>query len=97
MLQKWLFAGELQDPFSEFFVAVNPDLAHVEYLHPSSGENASLTADGGFGGLSHEGTGADNAVSSGMRLWESKYQFKKEMLPRFVAEAFGKKVRIIHA
>lgn len=28
----------------------------------------------------------------GLKLWEGKYQFQKEMLPMFVGEAFGKKV-----
>lgn len=27
----------------------------------------------------------------GLKLWEDKYQFQKEMLPMFVGEAFGKK------
>lgn len=95
MLQKWLFSGELQDPFSEFFVAVNPELAHLEYLRPTSGDNASLTGDGGFGGLAgEEATPDSDALESGMRLWEGKYQFKKEMLPRFVGETFGKKASL---
>jgi hypothetical protein len=98
MLQRWLFSGELQDPFSEFFVAVNPELAHLEYLRPSSGGNASLTGDGGFGGLAGEEASPDSdALESGMRLWEGKYQFRKGMLPRFVGETFGKKVRLVTA
>ena len=96
MLQKWLFSGELQDPFSEFFVAVNPQLAHLEYLRPSLGGNASLTGDGGFGGLAGEDANSNNdSLESGMRLWEGKYDFKKEMLPRFVGETFGKKVGVV--
>jgi hypothetical protein len=57
-------------------------------MRPISGDNTSLTGDGGFGGLAVEDT---NLLDSGMRLWEGKYQFKKDMLPRFVGEAFGKK------
>ena len=65
----------------------------MEYLRPTSSDNTSLTGDGGFGGLA----GQDNhpngdILESSMRLWEGKYQFKKEMLPRFVGETFGKKV-----
>lgn len=30
---------------------------------------------------------------SGLKLWESKYRFHKEMLPSFVGEVFGNKVR----
>lgn len=29
-----------------------------------------------------------------LRLWENKYRFRKEMLPAFVDEAFGKKVML---
>ncbi|KAF8591500.1 gamma-tubulin complex DGRIP91/SPC98 component [Ramaria rubella] len=91
MLQKWLFSGELQDPFSEFFVALNPDLAHLQYLRPATGDSNPLTGDGGFGDIGEDvGPDGDN-LESGMRLWEGKYLFKKEMLPRFVGEAFGKK------
>ncbi|KAG8763621.1 Microtubule-nucleating Tub4p (gamma-tubulin) complex component [Ceratobasidium sp. 423] len=38
---------------------------------------------------------ADAGQSStfgGLRLWKSKYQFKKEKLPSFVGEAFGRKI-----
>ena len=90
ILQKWLFSGELQDPFSEFFVALNPELTHLEYLRPITRDNMSLTGDGGFSGLAGEGSHS-NGNESGLRLWEGKYQFKKKMLPRFVGETFGKK------
>lgn len=94
-LHRWLFSGELYDPFEEFFVAVDPELVHVRYVHPSSlagaGGLANLSADGGFAGL-----GGDADVSGdregGLSLWQNKYQFRKDMLPAFVGEAFGKKV-----
>lgn len=93
ILQKWLFSGELQDPFSEFFVAVNPELAHLGYLRPISSNNTSLAGDGGFGGLASQDIHPNGDTSeSGMRPWEGKYQFKPEMLPRFVGDTFGKKV-----
>ncbi|KAF8138303.1 gamma-tubulin complex, component 3 [Boletus edulis] len=79
-LHKWLFSGELYDPYNEFFVSVDPDLAHVQYLlHPSL-----LTGggDGMFGAL----------AESGLRLWQAKYRFREDMLPMFVGEAFGKKI-----
>uniref|UniRef100_A0A0W0FJX8 Putative gamma-tubulin complex component 3 n=1 Tax=Moniliophthora roreri TaxID=221103 RepID=A0A0W0FJX8_MONRR len=90
-LHKWLFSGELYDPFSEFFVAVDASLAHVQYMHPSS-----LT-----GGISHlsgdiDGFKVDNDDrrdgERGLKLWEEKYRFRKEMLPMFVGETFGKKI-----
>ncbi|EEB89290.1 hypothetical protein MPER_12628, partial [Moniliophthora perniciosa FA553] len=90
ILHKWLFSGELYDPFSEFFVAVDASLAHVQYMHPSS-----LT-----GGINHlsddvDGFKVDNDDrrdrERGLKLWEEKYRFRKEMLPMFVGETFGKK------
>ncbi|KZT24524.1 gamma-tubulin complex DGRIP91/SPC98 component [Neolentinus lepideus HHB14362 ss-1] len=90
-LHKWIFSGELYDPYSEFFVAVDPELAHLQYVHPSSLEGAigQLSGDEGFG----TGDTDDMAAGreSGLRLWEGKYQFQQEMLPAFVGEAFGRK------
>ena len=88
-LHKWLFSGELNDPFSEFFVSVDPDLAHLQYVQQSS--SGQLGGDGGFGGL---GTETEDMAEreGGLKLWEGKYQFRKEMLPSFVGEAFGRKV-----
>ncbi|QRV74099.1 spindle pole body component alp6 [Ceratobasidium sp. AG-Ba] len=97
-LHRWLFSGELHDPFNEFFVSSNPELANHQY---SNGLGA-LGADGGFAGLSGDpdeldvallsvDVGAPNAFG-GLRLWQSKYQFKKEKLPSFVGEAFGRKI-----
>ena len=78
----------------EFFVALDPELANVHYLNPSNGPEA-FSADGGFGGPGL-GDGGEAVIERGgeLRLWESKYQFRKEMLPTFVGEIFGKKVRL---
>ncbi len=91
-LHKWLFSGELNDPFSEFFVAVDPELAHVQYVQQSS-SGGQLAGDGGFGGLGAEGDDVSGEREGGLKLWEGKYQFQKDMLPAFVGEAFGRKVR----
>jgi gamma-tubulin complex component 3 len=85
-----LFSGDLNDPFSEFFVAVDPELAHLHYMHQSPGGH--LAGDGGFGGLG-EAEDLSNEREGGMKLWESKYRFHKTMLPAFVGEAFGRKAR----
>lgn len=87
-LHNWLFSGELSDPFSEFFVAVDPELAHLQYVQQSS-PSGQLAGDGGFGGESEDISGEREM---GLKLWEGKYQFRKEMLPSFVGEAFGRKV-----
>ncbi|KAG6378566.1 gamma-tubulin complex, component 3 [Boletus reticuloceps] len=89
-LHKWLFSGELYDPYNEFFVSVDPDLAHVQYLlHPSL-----LTGggDGMFGALAGDAEDMSTERESGLRLWQAKYRFREDMLPMFVGEAFGKKI-----
>lgn len=88
-LQKWLFTGELHDPFNEFFVAANPKLVDLPYAPLS--RTANLSGDGGF----ESGVGVDDdegAEMGGQHLWENKFRFRKEMLPSFVSEEFGRKV-----
>lgn len=95
-LQKWLFAGELHDPYLEFFVAANPELSHLQYTHAHSNINANIGAlmgDGGFAGAEDDDRNqSDEARNIGLKLWEGKYQFRTEMLPSFVGESFGKKI-----
>ncbi|THV08504.1 gamma-tubulin complex DGRIP91/SPC98 component [Dendrothele bispora CBS 962.96] len=90
-LHKWLFSGELYDPFSEFFVGMDQSLAQIQPLHPSSltGVIHQLSGDGGFASPDNDDTwdGGD-----GLKMWEAKYEFRKEMLPMFVGEAFGRKI-----
>lgn len=94
-LHKWLFSGELYDPHNEFFVALDPELAHVQYLlHPPS---LATGVDGVLSALNGETEDASTEREGGLRLWEAKYQFRRDMLPMFVGEEFGKKVTwIIH-
>ncbi|KAI0638044.1 gamma-tubulin complex DGRIP91/SPC98 component [Trametes polyzona] len=89
-LHKWLFSGELYDPFSEFFVAVDPELAHLQYMQPSLQGVGQLASDGGFGGGDVEDIPEEHA--GGLQLWEQKYRFQQEMLPAFVGETFGRKI-----
>lgn len=58
-------------------------------LHPTS---LSGVGDGVFGTLSGEADDISSEREGGLRLWEAKYQFRMDMLPMFVGEAFGKKV-----
>ncbi|KIJ70589.1 hypothetical protein HYDPIDRAFT_105325 [Hydnomerulius pinastri MD-312] len=89
-LHKWLFSGELYDPYNEFFVSVDPEFANMQYLlHPSSLAGGT---DGVFGALSGEAEDISTEREGGLRLWEAKYQFRRDMLPMFVGEAFGKKI-----
>jgi len=91
ILQKWIFSGELYDPCDEFFVAMDPEIAHYQYIHPKAVSSQTST-DVGFPsilGYLDEGSSESDPRS---RLWEAKYQFRKEMLPSFLGEAFGRKV-----
>lgn len=96
-LHKWLFCGELYDPFSEFFVAIDAGLGQLPYVHPSSlaGGINQLSADGGFGEFSGDADDLATVREGRLKLWEAKYQFRSDMLPMFVGEAFGKKVNVI--
>ena len=93
MLHRWLFSGELYDPFSEFFVYLDPELAHIQYIQPAGVQpNGVADLDGGFTNVDNE----ENSIEyqGGLRLWETKYVFRKEMLPAFVGEDFGRKVGV---
>ena len=90
-LQKWLFSGELYDPYNEFFVGVDPELAHVQYVHAATYAGGGLAGDGGFGLSVEEDVVGDKENS--LRLWENKFEFRQDMLPAFVGENFGRKVK----
>jgi gamma-tubulin complex component 3 len=89
-LGKWIYEGELLDPFDEFFVELNPEMRDVEF-----GRQRAL-------GLGGAGLGSDFAIGAlegndargvdDHRLWQNKYAFRREMLPSFVNENFGRKV-----
>lgn len=92
-MHKWLFSGELYDPFEEFFVTVDSSLGHVNHGHPSSipGGISYPVNDSAFGGYTEDAT---ETPENGQKLWETKYKFRQDMLPMFVGESFGKKVRV---
>ncbi|KAI0254739.1 gamma-tubulin complex DGRIP91/SPC98 component [Lactifluus subvellereus] len=85
-LQKWLFSGELYDPYLEFFVTVDPELAHLQYVYPSSLSTGTgiMVGDGGFGGFNVDQDDLPGERESGLRLWQAKYKFRQEMLPAFI-------------
>jgi len=90
-LQKWIFSGELYDPCDEFFVAMDSELAQYQYVYPRA-VGGQTSTDVGFPSILGD---LDEGSSEGdprSRLWEAKYQFRKEMLPSFLGEAFGRKV-----
>ncbi len=53
-----------------------------------------LSADEGFGSapLGAVGKKANGEEVGSLKLWESKFVFRREMLPSFVSEEFGRKV-----
>ena len=81
-LQKWIFSGELHDPFYEFFVQLNPEMSHDGRTSPYH------TADVGF----EEGLGVRDGSDDAHKLWEKKYVYVEKMVPGFVSEDFAKKV-----
>lgn len=80
-LQRWISSGELHDPFNEFFVQLNPDVA-------ADGPSAAY-GDAGF----EEGLDLGGSVIDSHHIWEKKYIFVRAMVPGFINEDFGKKVR----
>ncbi|ORY24380.1 Spc98 family-domain-containing protein [Naematelia encephala] len=82
-LQKWIFAGELHDPFQEFFVQLNSDTS-IQGGRASPDEAADIGFEGGMD--------AAGGVDEAHKVWEKKYVFVKGMVPGFVSEDFGKKI-----
>ncbi|KAF8913942.1 gamma-tubulin complex, DGRIP91/SPC98 component [Gymnopilus junonius] len=93
-LHKWLFSGELYDPFEEFFVTADSSLGHIPYVHPSSlpGGISQLSGDAIFENSNPDSEDISGLRENGKKSWETKYRFRKDMLPLFVGEAFGKKI-----
>ncbi|KAG8860111.1 Microtubule-nucleating Tub4p (gamma-tubulin) complex component [Tulasnella sp. 330] len=74
-LHRWIYSGDLHDPFLEFFVGIDPAFEDQQYAAAvNSFDDESKAREGG------------------LSLWQSKYAFRKEMLPRFVGEDFGRKI-----
>lgn len=94
-LRNWLFSGELQDRHAEFFVSVDSTFGPNHYSHPSSlpGGIAEHGAEHGYSGVM--GDDDFSSKDAGIKLWESKYQFREAMLPLFVGGASGKKVCLL--
>jgi gamma-tubulin complex component 3 len=67
---------------------------NVHYSPGPSGATASLSGDGGFDGhfMATTAVDEDGEEVSGQQLWENKFLFRKEMVPTFVSEEFGRKV-----
>ncbi|GAA5873082.1 hypothetical protein JCM16303_006932 [Sporobolomyces ruberrimus] len=85
-LSSWIYQGELRDPYSEFFVELNPALGNEgDERWKRRGGNA---VDGDHWGNSYE----DEQGVPSHELWADKFSFRKEMLPGFLEESFGRKI-----
>lgn len=87
-LQRWIISGELHDPFNEFFVQVNPDLATDDASPYTAAGAAGAGGDAGF----EQGFDLGGGTSDSHHIWEKKYVFVKGMVPGFISEDFAKKV-----
>lgn len=76
-------------------MSVDSSLGPIPYVHPSSlpGGINQLTNSGGFSGFNPDAEDFSSR-ETGLKLWEAKYRFRKDMLPMFVGESFGRKVRM---
>ncbi|TKY85174.1 hypothetical protein EX895_006254 [Sporisorium graminicola] len=79
-LSLWIYEGELQDPFHEFFVELNDDPRKA-----SQSRSNGNPSDGDLPSFSD----LDGDAAS---LWQNKFVFRKEMLPSFLQESFGRKI-----
>lgn len=69
---------------------MDPSLAHVQYMHPSSlTGNINQLAGDSF--VAPDQDDRDHR-RGGLTIWQAKYRFQQNMLPMFVGEAFGRKV-----
>jgi gamma-tubulin complex component 3 len=70
---------------------MDPELAHYQYIHLKA-VSGQTSADVGFPSILGDLDEGPLEGDPRTRLWEAKYQFRKEMLPSFLGEAFGRKV-----
>lgn len=82
-LTKWIYQGELHDPFDEFFVQLNPEMMQQQKSTPWLAE-----------GEVDIGLSAEQEPVDGHEVWQKKFLFRQVMLPKFVNDSFGKKVSI---
>lgn len=70
---------------------MDPELAHYQYIHPKA-TGGQTSTEVGFPSILGDLDEGSSESDPRSRLWEAKYQFRKEMLPSFLGEAFGRKV-----
>jgi gamma-tubulin complex component 3 len=94
-LARWIYEGELYDPFHEFFVDLNVDLKSVQFEQRRKDD--LLKATGAADALQMDPDLSQEENPDAHQLWDRKFGFREEMLPAFVSESFGKKVGSVNA
>lgn len=75
-LSRWIYEGELQDPFGEFFVELNPN------PHSAANDDSNANANG------PEYPDEIDAAA----LWENKFLFQASLVPTFLGETPARKI-----
>ncbi|PWZ00995.1 hypothetical protein BCV70DRAFT_205609 [Testicularia cyperi] len=86
-LSLWIYEGELQDPFQEFFVELNDDPRRSR-----ANATASTNANANISGADADLLSFADLEGDAASLWQNKFLFRKEMLPSFLQESFGRKI-----
>ncbi|GAA6063367.1 hypothetical protein JCM10212_000306 [Sporobolomyces blumeae] len=87
-LSLWIYHGELRDPYSEFFVELNPALGNGG--DERWNRRGGYSIDGEPWGNSFDAQDEQGVPSH--ELWADKFSFRREMLPGFLEESFGRKI-----
>ena len=91
-LAKWIYEGELHDPYEEFFIQLNPDMKAVQF----GSKRRGLVVGAGFAIDMLDVNASQDDEDGGVeahQLWEKKFLLRSEMLPNFVNDTFSRKVR----
>ncbi|KAK4054302.1 Microtubule-nucleating Tub4p (gamma-tubulin) complex component [Microbotryomycetes sp. JL221] len=94
ILNCWIWFGELRDPFNEFFVQLNSSSSSstllLNFETIKSGQVLGQTGD--ISVQDNEEESNERQTIKAHELWENKFSFRRDMLPSFLEESFGRKI-----